>query len=65
MTAGRERKKREEEEDECIHAPWPLVPWALDLGRSASSVCFDPALRAAQWIPCHVNMCISIHSTTS
>lgn len=46
-----------------MRAPWPLVPRALDLGKSASSVFFDPALRAAQWILCHVN--ISIHSTTS
>lgn len=46
-------------------APWPLVPWALDPGKSASSVCFDRALRAAQWTPCHVNMCISTHSATS
>lgn len=58
--------KGEEEEggegDECIRAPWPLVPRALDPGKSASSVFFDPAFRAAQWIHCQVNMCISILS---
>lgn len=56
--------KGEEEEggegDECIRAPWPLVPRALDPGKSASSVFFDPASGAAQWIHCQVNMCISI-----
>lgn len=54
--------KGEEEEGGggCIRAPWPLVPRALDPGKSASSVFFDPAFRAAQWIHCHVNMCISI-----
>lgn len=61
-TAGRwrERKRREEEMNAYVH-PGLWSPRALDPGKSASSVFFDPACRAAQWIHCHVNMCISIH----